>query len=69
MNEETAMTERELDFFERLIQERRAKASVAAEIAKPTKSPSRAEEEKFTQLRTLFDEKYRISTPTELLRY
>jgi hypothetical protein len=59
---------KDVDIITRLIFESTIDSTAIASASKPIKRPSRIDEEKFVRMRQLFDEKYRISTPLELLR-
>lgn len=58
----------ETEILARLLSEHLASTSASREVRSPEKTGSKVEEEKLLRLRRLFDEKYSVSTPRELMR-
>jgi hypothetical protein len=62
------MKTKDVELLARLLSERLEATSAPREVRRPEKIGSKAEEEKLLRLRRLFDEKYSVSTPRELMR-
>lgn len=62
------MKTKDADLLARLLSERLAGTSRPKEGRRSETIVSKAEEEKLLRLRRLFDEKYSVSTPRELMR-
>jgi SpoVK/Ycf46/Vps4 family AAA+-type ATPase len=62
------MKTKDAELLARLLSERSETAAAPREVRRSEKIGSKVEEEKLLRLRRLFDEKYSVSTPRELMR-